>query len=669
MADLVAVQDDRILTSVGKGDGSFAEPITTILQGSLPHGAATGDFNLDRHRDLAVPDFKSNTVEILLGRGDGSFSRGSSLSVGAGPLSVASGDFNGDGRADLVTADIKSHDLSLLLGRGQGRFEAARRVALDHAATQAPGFMHQHFVAAGDLNGDGRDDLVVSQQDVNEISVFLGLADGTLSAGKDYRAGLSSLPPRIEDVNGDGRKDIVVGNYSSNDVSVFLGDGRGSFGPALTRGVCEGPGALVIGRFNGDRRPDLAVACRNPWAVALFLGNGDGTFGPPPLRPAGLRDSVERVPDVLVTGDFDGDRRPDLALASSSLDQVIVLRGDGAGGFGGEARYEVGWHPTSLAVGRFSGAHHLDLAVAVRNWNPGIDGPTICTIGMGPAPTPPPPPRGEVVVLRSPGDGSFEAPVRLGVGWNPAELKAADLSGDGIDDLVVANAGDSTIDDSAYVSVLLARKDGVFAPERRLSGGVAPVAVAIGDFNSDGHPDLAVADRGSGGPGTDQATGEVAVLFGAGDGTFGSRLVLQKGWWDGCLSAGDFDGDGRTDLVVTDTGSKGYGPLVQGATVIYFCRRDGAPVRSGEIAAGPALSAAPGDFDADRKTDLAVLNLSHEISVLMGNRDGSFAPRLRFSAAGPAGRLLVSDLDGDGRSDLVAGVQGGISVLMSRGRR
>ncbi|PYT13514.1 MAG: hypothetical protein DMF51_10725 [Acidobacteria bacterium] len=463
VADLVAVQDDRILTSVGKGDGSFAEPITTILQGSLPHGAATGDFNLDRRRDLAVTDFKSNTVELFLGRGDGSFSHGGRLSVGEAPLSVAGGDFNGDGRADLVTANIKSHDLSLLLGRGQGRFAAARRVPLDHAGD--PGFMHQHFVAAGDLDGDGRDDLVVSQQDVNEISVFLGLADGTLSAGKDYRAGFSSLPPRIEDVNGDGRKDIVVGNYGSNDVSVFLGDGRGSFVPALTRGVCDGPGALVIGRFNGDRRPDLAVACRSPWAVALFLGNGDGTFGPPPLRPAGLRDSVERVPDVLVAGDFDGDRRPDLALASSSLDQVIVLRGDAAGGFGGEAKYEVGWHPTSLAVGRFSGAHHLDLAVAVRNWNPRVDGPTICTVRMGPAPTPPPPPpppRGEVVLLRGRGDGSFEAPVRLEVGWNPADLKAADLNLDGLDDLVVANAGDPTIDDSAYVSVFLAGKDGGF---------------------------------------------------------------------------------------------------------------------------------------------------------------------------------------------------------------
>ena len=83
----------------------------------------------------------------------------------------------------------------------------------------------------------------------------------------------------------------------------------------------------------------------------------------------------------------------------------------------------------------------------------------------------------------------------------------------------------------------------------------------------------------------------------------------------------------------------------------------------------PTQCAAAGDFDADRKADLAVLNLSHEISILMGNRDGSFAPRLRFSAAGPAESLLVSNLDGDGRSDLITGVRGGISVLMSHGLR
>ena len=264
VADLVAVQDDRILTSIGKGDGSFAKPITTILQGSLLRGAATGDFNLDRRRDLAVTDFKSNTVELFLGRGDGSLSHGGRLSVGEGPLSVAGGDFNGDGRMDLVTANIKSHDLSLLLGRGQGRFAAARRVPLDHAGD--PGFMHQHFVAAGDLDGDGRDDLVVSQQDVNEISVFLGLADGTLSAGKDYRAGFSSLPPRIEDVNGDGRKDIVVGNYGSNDVSVFLGDGRGSFAFTLisrSRAGAPGPSPCSSGTATGPLapRPSGPPAC------------------------------------------------------------------------------------------------------------------------------------------------------------------------------------------------------------------------------------------------------------------------------------------------------------------------------------------------------------------------------------------------------------------------
>src|SRR6266571_2047958 len=213
---------------------------------------------------------------------------------------------------------------------------------------------------------------------------------------------------------------------TSNDLSVFLGDGRGSFGPALINGVCEGPGALVIGRFNGDRWPDLAVACRNPGAVALFLGNGDGTFGPWPPEPGGLRDYVARVPDVLVVGDFDGDRRPDLALASSSSNQIIVLRGDGAGGFGGETKYQAGWHPTSLAVRRFDGDHHLDLAVAIRNWNSCMDGPTICSIGAGPAPPPPPPPRGEVVVLRGRGDGSFAPPARLEVGWNPADLKASD---------------------------------------------------------------------------------------------------------------------------------------------------------------------------------------------------------------------------------------------------
>lgn len=661
--DLLAVQDGRILVLPGKGDGTFSEPIETPLEGKVLRSATVADFNKDGTPDVALASLMSGTVEILLGRGDGSFSLLGSLAVGERPNSVTAGDFDGDGRSDIATVNIESHDVSVLYGRGQGRFSDERRVHFEHQGYLPQGLFHQHSVVAGDLNGDDRADLVVSHQDVAVVSVLLGSADKVLIPGGEYSVGGFSLSPEIEDVDGDGSMDILVGSYISNDVSVFLGDGRGTFSPRRKSSVCEGPGAAKAGRFDADSLLDIAVACRNSKAVGVFHGNGDGTFGPAPQKVQNALKDVEPVVEALTAGDFDRDRGADLALATSLTNQIIVMRDlvDGAPRW--QMKYEVGWNPTSLTVGRFNRDRHPDLTVAVRNWDPRTDGPVEDAIGG--RLEPPAPPRGEVVILLGQGEGFFEAATRIAVGYRPADVKAADLNGDGLDDLVVANHGEPGINAPGYLSVILSSKDGTYGPERRLFEGAAFSAIAISDFNADGHADLAVATSG----GNRQGSGTVAVHFGAGDGAFGEATLLDSAWWGGCLAVGDLDADGRSDLVETNTGSMGYGPYVDGSTAIFFSRPGGTFARSEAIQAGPPLCVEVSDFNADRRPDLAVLNWSREISILLGAPGGSFLPRVRVSAAGPVQRFVAVDLDGDGHADLAAGVQGGISVLMNRPSR
>ena len=272
------------------------------------------------------------------------------------------------------------------------------------------------------------------------------------------------------------------------------------------------------------------------------------------------------------------------------------------------------------------------------------------------------PPRGELVILLGRGDGQFEAAARVPVGYRPTLVKAADLNGDGLDDLVVANQGEPSINAPGYLSVILTRADGTFAPERRLFEGTAFSAVAISDFNADGHPDLVVGALGA----NRRGSGTVEARFGAGDGSFGEATILDSAWWGGCLAVGDLDADGSPDLVETNTGSLGGGPYVDGATTIFFSRPAGTFARSEPIQAGPPLCVDVNDFNADGRPDLAVLNWSHELSILQGTPGGAFLPRVRFSAAGPIQRFVAADLDGDGAADIAAGIQGGVSVLTNR---
>src|SRR2546422_886081 len=152
-----------------------AQTVSFIAPGDFPVGThpqsvAVGDFNGDGRPDLAVANFGSNTVSVLLGIGDGSFQPARTFAAGTSPLSVAVGDFNGDGRPDLAVANFGSNTVSVLLGIGDGTFQPALTFA---AGTQPV------FVAVGDLNGDGRPDLAVANTGSDNVSVLLGIGDGT----------------------------------------------------------------------------------------------------------------------------------------------------------------------------------------------------------------------------------------------------------------------------------------------------------------------------------------------------------------------------------------------------------------------------------------------------------------------------------------------------------
>src|SRR5712691_8484632 len=246
-----------------------------------------------------------------------------------GPSGIVVSDFNGDGKPDLAVVNFGDWTAWVLLGNGDGTFQPAKNIYF------ASGGGFPWYIAEGDFNGDGKPDLVVSNVDSNTVSVLLGNGDGTFLPAVSFPVGPNPWYFAVGDFNGDGKLDLAVAYYGcsldcsvspSNTVMVFLGNGDGTFRPASQLTVGNGPAGVAVGDFNGDGKPDLAVANVNDNTLSVLLGNGDGTF-----QPAQTFSGVGSHPYFPAVGDFNRDGKLDLAITNHLGNTVSVLLGNGDG--------------------------------------------------------------------------------------------------------------------------------------------------------------------------------------------------------------------------------------------------------------------------------------------------------------------------------------------------
>jgi len=619
---------EAVETGSNKPLTGFAQPLS-LGDSSLtdfPHSVALGDVDGDGRVDLVSANAASGTLTVFLQEEGGGFAQPLSLgdySLTVGPISVALGDVDGDGRVDLVSANQVSDTLTVFLQEEGGGF--AQPLSLgDFSVTDNPS-----SVALGDVDGDGRVDLVSANQVSDTLTVFLQEEGGgfaqPLSLGDSSLTG-SPRSVALGDVDGDGRVDLVSANAGSDTLTVFLQEKGGGFAEPLSLGdssVTDNPSSVALGDVDGDGRVDLVSANGFSDTLTVFLQVEGGGFA----QPLSLGDSsLTNQPRSVALGDVDGDGRLDLVSVNELSDTLTVFLQVEGGGFAqplslGDS--SVTNLPVSVALGDVDGDGRVDLVSA----NGFSDTLTVFVQAKG---------------------GGFAQPLSLGdssLTEGPRSPALGDFDGDGRLDLVSANGFSGTL------TVFLQEEGGDFAQPLSLGDSsltVGPISVALGDVDGDGRLDLVSAN---------EVSDTLTVFLQEEGGGFAQPLSLGDSSLTNSprsVALGDVDGDGRLDLV----SANGFSD-----TLTVFLQEEGGgfaqPLSLGDssLTVGP-VSVALGDVDGDGLLDLVSANeVSDTLTVFLQEEGGGFAQPLSLgdsSLTNSPRSVALGDVDGDGLLDLVS---------------
>ena len=717
-----AVDASYLTVLLGNGAGGFTLTNPTLPAGVEADGVAVGDFNSDGKMDVALTSYFNNNVSVLLGDGAGGFTGRRTFPTGGGPTGISAGDFNNDGKADLLVGNQVGGSVTVLLGDGSGAFTKAA----GHDFATGIGPIH---LAVADFNGDGNLDVaLVDNQNLPTLYVSVLLGDGSgamnLAGGSPFSLGSTSggadfynYPiPSIAagDFNGDGKMDLVITNPSAQ-VDVVLGDGTGHFASAPGSPLFSGyaPTAVVVADFNGDGRVDVAVANWTSDNVATLLNDSTQTsvtgspnpsvhgqtvtltaaitpsaatgavqfaidganFGSPVTVSGGtavLSLSTLTAGSHTVTVNFSGSNGYGNSNGSLSVPQVVSVSSSTTSVASSQNPSVYGQPVTitatilpSLASGTVT-FKDLDAGTVLgtATISGGIANLTVSSLQPG---------LRSIVAIYSGDSGDHASgsaylyqqvtpngsnrvvqpsgsPFATGNG--PQAIAVGDFNGDGIQDLAIANKIANNL------TVLLGTGSGGFtvASGSPVATGNSPYAIAVGDFDGDGKLDLAVANSGD---------STVTVLLGIGAGKFsaaaGSPLAVGNG--PRAIETGDFNGDGKLDLAIANFGASTVTVLL-GTGSGSFAAASGSPFAVGSSPSGIAV----GDFNRDGILDLAIANTaSNSVTELLGNGAGGFTAAVSPFAVGSGPQAIITgDFNGDGNLDLAIAntTDGTVTILL-----
>ncbi|WP_353063267.1 FG-GAP-like repeat-containing protein [Tunturibacter psychrotolerans] len=593
-------------------------------------GEVTGDFNGD-----GLPDqvYISSATAITVLLNQGATNPPTSVVTGGltcTPQNLVVGDMNKDTKLDVVLT-CQEGFVAVLFGNGDGTFQTPSYQAAPGVTTIAP---------LVDLNGDGYLDVAVgagastsippSQTYTVVVLLNKGASTpGTLASPKSFTVTNGSSPIGIGDFNGDSKQDIIIGSPAQ----VLLGNGDGTLQTPIQTAAAT---PYVAADLNNDGLTDIAYLSQPytslpaPASMQILLGASNGSFTTTPSQPI---PGSENFSLLLPFKNTASSSIVNLALVGSD---TLILLGDGTGKFTSGPAYGVS---APSVVGT--------VATATVSTQTAANGNTNLVFYQHNS--------SQNLLMPGNGDGTFQAPLTTIPPYGPGVPGApvfVDLNGDGLTDILAVDFGGNLI-------ASLGRGNGSFTTTTHNTGGTQPQVsfsspvIVSGDFNGDGKPDAIVILPGAADEGNQTIVENAQMFFyaGNGDGTFkpGSAPVLLSVFGAGTPLVGDFNGDGKLDLIVPYGGT--LRQSTPSGTLFFAGKGDGTFAASVSIPTPANTSNLPANlgFAADLNND-GKLDFVGQNTVSLGNGDGTFQQQ----PLGIPGTLLaVTDLNGDGKPDLL----------------